>query len=105
MSSKAWLTAPNGLLFDYFQSGSGTGLVFIAFTEAINQFPVAPLWSALFFLMLLTLGIDSMFGMLEGVVTSIIDMKLINGLRKEYVSGMIYKLHSRNFLTIPNLWT
>ena len=61
--------------------------MFIAFTEAINQFPVAPLWSALFFLMLLTLGLDSMFGMLEGVVTSIIDMKLINGLRKEYISG------------------
>ena len=91
-------------LFYYFQSGSGTGLVFIAFTEAINQFPVAPLWSALFFLMLLTLGIDSMFGMLEGVVTSIIDMKLINGLRKEYVSGTL-KIALLKYILLPNLGT
>ncbi|WAR13329.1 S6A18-like protein [Mya arenaria] len=50
------------------KSASGTGLVFIAFTEAINQFPVPQLWAVLFFLMLLTLGLDSMFGMVEIVV-------------------------------------
>lgn len=74
---------------EYFkiQSGSGTGLAFIAFTEAINQLPAAPVWSVLFFLMLLTLGLDSMFGMLEGVVTSIIDMNLIKNLRKDVVAG------------------
>lgn len=69
------------------QSGSGTGLAFIAFTEAINQLPAAPVWSVLFFLMLLTLGLDSMFGMLEGVVTSIVDMNLIKNLRKDIVAG------------------
>ena len=69
------------------QSGSGTGLAFIAFTEAINQLPAAPVWSVLFFLMLLTLGLDSMFGMLEGVVTSIVDMNLIKNLRKDVVAG------------------
>ncbi|XP_052060757.1 sodium-dependent neutral amino acid transporter B(0)AT3-like [Mytilus californianus] len=71
------------------KSGSGTGLAFIAFTEAINQFPAAPFWSILFFLMLLTLGLDSMFGTLEGVVTSIMDMNLISNLRKDVLAGVL----------------
>jgi solute carrier family 6 amino acid/orphan transporter-like 15/16/17/18/20 len=69
------------------QSASGTGLAFIIFTEAINQFPGAQFWSILFFLMLFTLGIDSQFGTLEGVVTSIVDMKLFPNLRKEILTG------------------
>ncbi|XP_048736323.1 sodium-dependent neutral amino acid transporter B(0)AT3-like isoform X2 [Ostrea edulis] len=71
------------------KSGSGTGLAFIAFTEAINQLPAAPVWSVLFFLMLLTLGLDSMFGMLEGVVTSVIDMNLVKNMRKDFVAAVL----------------
>ncbi|KAK7862615.1 hypothetical protein R5R35_005651 [Gryllus longicercus] len=71
------------------KSASGTGLAFIIFTEAINQFPGAQFWSILFFLMLFTLGIDSQFGTLEGVVTSIVDMKLFPNLRKELLTGGI----------------
>ncbi|XP_014260324.1 sodium- and chloride-dependent transporter XTRP3 [Cimex lectularius] len=70
-------------------SAAGTGLAFIIFTEAINQFPGAQLWSVLFFLMLFTLGIDSQFGTLEGVVTSIVDMKLFPNLRKEILTGVM----------------
>ncbi|KAG8247101.1 hypothetical protein J6590_069161 [Homalodisca vitripennis] len=70
-------------------SAAGTGLAFIIFTEAINQFPGAQFWSVLFFLMLFTLGIDSQFGTLEGVVTSIVDMKLFPNLRKEILTGSI----------------
>ncbi|XP_043242320.1 sodium-dependent neutral amino acid transporter B(0)AT3-like [Amphibalanus amphitrite] len=70
-------------------SSSGTGLAFIVFTEAINQFPAAPFWSVLFFLMLFTLGIDSEFGTLEGVITSIVDLKLFPNLRKEILTGII----------------
>ncbi|XP_033754968.1 sodium-dependent neutral amino acid transporter B(0)AT3-like [Pecten maximus] len=71
------------------ESGSGTGLAFIAFTEAINQFPVAQLWSILFFLMLFTLGLDSMFGTLEGALTSINDMMLFPGVRREIMCGVV----------------
>ncbi|XP_060579195.1 sodium-dependent neutral amino acid transporter B(0)AT3-like [Ruditapes philippinarum] len=71
------------------KSASGTGLVFMAFTEAINQFPVAQLWSVLFFLMLLTLGLDSMFGMVESVVTSLMDLNLIPKAKKwHYFTGI-----------------
>ncbi|XP_064119568.1 sodium-dependent neutral amino acid transporter B(0)AT3-like isoform X2 [Macrobrachium nipponense] len=70
-------------------SASGTGLAFIVFTEAINQFPWAPLWSVLFFLMLFTLGIDSEFGTLEGVITSIVDLKVFPNLRKEILTAII----------------
>lgn len=71
-----------------FQSASGTGLAFIIFTEAINQFPGAQLWAVLFFLMLFTLGIDSQFGMLEGLATSLVDMKLFPSLPKDMIIGV-----------------
>lgn len=73
----------------YFQSASGTGLAFIIFTEAINQFPGAQFWAVLFFLMLFTLGIDSQFGTLEGVATSLVDMKLFPGMSKEKIIGFL----------------
>ncbi|XP_014012418.2 sodium-dependent neutral amino acid transporter B(0)AT2 isoform X2 [Salmo salar] len=51
----------------------GTGLAFIAFTEAMTLFPGSPFWSALFFLMLLNLGLSTMFGTLEGILTPLTD--------------------------------
>lgn len=70
------------------QSASGTGLAFIIFTEAINQFPGAQFWAVLFFLMLFTLGVDSQFGTLEGVATSLVDMKLFPKANKEHITGV-----------------
>ncbi|KAG5684894.1 hypothetical protein PVAND_014104 [Polypedilum vanderplanki] len=70
-------------------SASGTGLAFIIFTEAINQFPGAQLWAVLFFLMLFTLGIDSQFGTLEGVISSLVDMKLFPNFTKERITMML----------------
>ncbi|CAD6185523.1 unnamed protein product [Caenorhabditis auriculariae] len=60
------------------EAAEGAGLAFVVFTEAILQFPMPPIWSCLFFLMLLSLGLGSMFGTLEGVITSLNDSKLIN---------------------------
>uniref|UniRef100_A0A4D5R9I8 Transporter n=1 Tax=Scolopendra viridis TaxID=118503 RepID=A0A4D5R9I8_SCOVI len=71
------------------QAAEGTGLAFIVFTQAIVEFPGAPFWSVIFFMMLLTLGLGSMFGTLEGVVGNVFDMNLVSRVRKEVVSGII----------------
>uniref|UniRef100_A0A4W3GGD9 Transporter n=1 Tax=Callorhinchus milii TaxID=7868 RepID=A0A4W3GGD9_CALMI len=55
------------------QAVQGTGLAFIAFTEAMTHFPASPFWSVLFFLMLVNLGLGSMFGTIEGIITPLVD--------------------------------
>ncbi|ESO97939.1 hypothetical protein LOTGIDRAFT_104270 [Lottia gigantea] len=51
----------------------GPGLVFIVYPEALATIPWSSFWSILFFLMLLTLGLDSSFGGLESVITALSD--------------------------------
>ncbi|KAM9299690.1 sodium-dependent neutral amino acid transporter B(0)AT2-like [Gastrophryne carolinensis] len=59
---------------DEMQKGAeGTGLAFIAFTEAMAQLPASPFWSLLFFLMLLNLGMSTMFGNMQGIITPLLD--------------------------------
>ncbi|XP_062917406.1 sodium- and chloride-dependent neutral and basic amino acid transporter B(0+)-like [Mobula hypostoma] len=52
---------------------SGLDLAFIAYPVALGQLPWAPLWSALFFLMLVTLGLDTQFASLEAIITALMD--------------------------------
>ncbi|XP_043244529.1 sodium-dependent dopamine transporter-like [Amphibalanus amphitrite] len=51
----------------------GPGLVFIVYPQAIATMPFAPLWAILFFMMLLTLGLDSSFGGSTAVITGLSD--------------------------------
>ncbi|XP_076446332.1 sodium- and chloride-dependent taurine transporter-like [Babylonia areolata] len=71
---------------------SGPGLAFIAYPKAVAQMPVAPLWSFLFFFMIILLGLDSQFVGVEGVVTTIVDQYphfLRRGYRREVFVGLL----------------
>lgn len=82
----------------------GTGLAFIAFTEAMTHFPASPFWSVMFFLMLVNLGLGSMFGTIEGIITPLVDTFKV---RKEYLTvgccflaffiGLIFVQRSGNY--------
>lgn len=51
----------------------GAGLVFIIYPEAISTLPGSTFWAIVFFIMLLTLGIDSSMGGMEAVITGLAD--------------------------------
>ncbi|XP_044188014.1 sodium-dependent neutral amino acid transporter B(0)AT2 isoform X1 [Thunnus albacares] len=67
----------------------GTGLAFIAFTEVMALFPASPFWSTLFFLMLLNLGLSTMFGTMQGILTPLMDNFNLSG-------------HQRTLLTVSS---
>lgn len=51
----------------------GPGLAFIVFPDVVTRLPLPPLWSILFFVMLITLGMGSEFALLETVMTAVQD--------------------------------
>ncbi|XP_040486124.1 inactive sodium-dependent neutral amino acid transporter B(0)AT3 [Ursus maritimus] len=72
------------------KSASGTGLAFIVFTEAILHMPGAPGWAVLFFSMLFTLGLSSMFGNMESIITPLLDMGVTHRFfPKEALTGLV----------------
>lgn len=85
-----------------FQAAEGTGLAFIVFAQAMVEFPLAPLWAVMFFLMLLSLGLGSMFGTLEGVITSINDLNLFTWLKKPILTGTVQFLKNRIISNLQN---
>lgn len=68
---------------------SGTGLAFIAFPIAISRMAFPFFWAFLFFIMLLCLGIDSEFAMIESVMTVVHDSGMAPNMSKPKLAGMI----------------
>ncbi|XP_048795302.1 inactive sodium-dependent neutral amino acid transporter B(0)AT3 isoform X2 [Lagopus muta] len=72
------------------RSVSGSGLAFIVFTQAIILMPGSQAWAILFFVMLFSLGLSSMFGNIEGVFTPLLELQVISkSIPKELLSGII----------------
>ena len=67
------------------QGSGGTGLAFITMTEVIIQLPGSTFFAIMFFLMLVSLGLSSMFGLLEGIIASLKDMQMFKKVRNEFL--------------------
>ncbi|XP_029483202.1 sodium- and chloride-dependent GABA transporter 2-like isoform X1 [Oncorhynchus nerka] len=68
---------------------SGPGLAFIAFPQAAAMMPLPQLWTVCFFIMLLLLGIDTQFVIMEGVITSFTDLFPVTLRRPRYREGFV----------------
>jgi len=67
---------------------SGTGLAFIAFPIAISLMPGSFFWAFLFFIMLVSLGIDSENGTVQSVVTVLEDAGIRGNIPKPVFTAM-----------------
>ena len=65
-ATMGFLANSQGLNVDELQL-SGIFLAFVSYPMAISTLPLAPLWGALFFLLLVSLGIDSIFAAVEAI--------------------------------------
>ncbi|XP_041356897.1 sodium- and chloride-dependent taurine transporter-like [Gigantopelta aegis] len=73
-------------------AASGPGLAFIAYPKAVSLMPGSSVWSVIFFLMVILLGLDSQFVGVEGVITTVVDQWpnfLRRGYRKEIFIGCV----------------
>lgn len=61
------------LMWSRFMHVLGAGLAFVAYPEAVARLPLSPVWSILFFAMLLTLGLGTQFTILTTIITTITD--------------------------------
>ncbi|XP_078068165.1 sodium- and chloride-dependent neutral and basic amino acid transporter B(0+)-like [Mustelus asterias] len=68
----------------------GIGLAFVAYPAALAQLPWAPLWSILFFFMLLNLGLSSQVTDFETIITALLDQfpKFLRSKRLYLIPGV-----------------
>nr|XP_056718357.1 sodium-dependent noradrenaline transporter [Euleptes europaea] len=67
----------------------GPGLVFIIYPEAISTLKGSTFWAVVFFIMLLTLGIDSAMGGMEAIITGLADdFHILKKHRKLFTFGV-----------------
>ncbi|XP_071821796.1 sodium- and chloride-dependent neutral and basic amino acid transporter B(0+)-like isoform X2 [Apostichopus japonicus] len=68
----------------------GFGLAFVAYPAAVAHMPGTVLWAILFFFMLITLGLDSQFAIMENIITALVDQyPTVLRPKKKYLLGGI----------------
>ena len=72
-STLGYMAAQQGLPVAEVAGGGGLGLAFMVYPQTINLLPGSAFFGVLFFLLLVTLAIDSQFSLVEGCVGSIMD--------------------------------
>lgn len=88
-NSHHWELKNCSLIQELDQAAQGTGLAFIVMAEVFVQIPGAPFWSVLFFLMLLSLGLGSQIGILEGVVSTLFDQPSLKHVKKPVLVAVV----------------
>jgi len=68
-------------------AASGTGLAFIVMADVFTKLPGSPAWSLLFFSMLLSLGLGSQIGILEGMISTLFEMPQLKNVKKPILTG------------------
>jgi solute carrier family 6 (neurotransmitter transporter, dopamine) member 3 len=71
----------------------GSSLIFIVYPESISILPFSQFWSIIFFLMLLTLGLDSSFGGSEAIITALSDEYPILRKKRELFVGLLFSFY------------
>ncbi|KAK3917192.1 Sodium-dependent dopamine transporter [Frankliniella fusca] len=71
----------------------GPGLVFIVYPAAISTMPGSIFWALIFFMMLLTLGLDSSFGGSEAIITALSDEFPVIGRHRELFVLCLFSLY------------
>ena len=67
----------------------GSGLAFVAYPSALAQMPGAQIFAVLFFVMVVCLGVDSQFAMVETVLTALNDAKALPSLSKPTTAALV----------------
>ncbi|KAK5644887.1 hypothetical protein RI129_006187 [Pyrocoelia pectoralis] len=71
----------------------GPGLVFVVYPAAIATMPGSIFWALIFFMMLLTLGLDSSFGGSEAIITALSDEFPKIGRHRELFVACLFSLY------------
>ncbi|CAG9114764.1 hypothetical protein JYU34_007647 [Plutella xylostella] len=71
----------------------GPGLVFVVYPAAIATMPGSTFWALIFFMMLLTLGLDSSFGGSEAIITALSDEYPPIGRHREIFVACLFTLY------------
>ena len=57
--------------------------------DVFTKLPGSPAWSLLFFSMLLSLGLGSQIGILEGMISTLFEMPQLKSVKKPILTGRI----------------